>query len=58
LGEIVLMSMVIAGAVQHSATKYSRKRKVIDTEKYLFTNVQTPMVGTPKILPPLKDLRA
>ncbi len=53
-GEIVLMSMVIAGEVQHSATKYSRKRKVIETGKLDYTNVQIAIVGQPKTLPALK----
>lgn len=52
-GEIVLIIIVIAGEVQHSAKRYSKNKKVIEAAKLFWINVQAAIVGTPSKLPAL-----
>jgi len=46
-GEIVLSTIAMAGANQHSATRYSNPKKVIEIQKLLLTRRQIAAVGIP-----------
>ncbi len=53
-----MMSIVMAGEVQHSANTYSKNRNEIDTGKLFWYNVQTAIVGHPRKLPILYTILA
>jgi len=50
-GDMALRSIVMAGELQHSANRYSKKSPVIETQKLVWINVQTAIVGHPKTEP-------
>jgi hypothetical protein len=54
-GEIALISMVIAGELQHSANKYSKNNAAIEIGKLVWIRQQTAIIGQPKKLPTLKS---
>jgi len=53
-GDMALRSIVMAGELQHSANRYSKKSPVIEIQKLVWINVQTAIVGHPKTEPILE----